>query len=113
MRYSLNIEIVGSKMIGATMLLSKIDRSSRSNTPEDVTEGVVAGKYRLLLFTLEIILKGRKCRYFNQEKCANIVSPPLLEHIKYLYPISAPFLNPLSSPSPPSLLSLLINSLSS
>ena len=31
----------------------------------------------------------------------------------YLYPISAPFLNPLSSPSPPSLLSLLINSLSS
>ena len=31
----------------------------------------------------------------------------------YLYPLSAPFLNPLSSPSPPSLLSLLINSLSS
>ena len=31
----------------------------------------------------------------------------------YLYPFSAPFLNPLSSPSPPSLLSLLINSLSS
>ena len=30
----------------------------------------------------------------------------------YLYPLSAPFLNPLSSPSPPSLLSLLINSLS-
>ena len=29
----------------------------------------------------------------------------------YLYPLSAPFLNPLSSPSPPSLLSLLINSL--
>ena len=28
-----------------------------------------------------------------------------------LYPLSAPFLNPLSSPSPPSLLSLLINSL--
>ena len=26
----------------------------------------------------------------------------------YLYPLSAPFLNPLSSPSPPSLLSLLI-----
>ena len=31
----------------------------------------------------------------------------------YLYPLSAPFLNPLSSPSPPCLLSLLINSLSS
>ena len=31
----------------------------------------------------------------------------------YLYPLSAPFLNPLSSPSPPSLLSLLINALSS
>ena len=31
----------------------------------------------------------------------------------YLYPLSAPFLNPLSSPSSPSLLSLLINSLSS
>ena len=31
----------------------------------------------------------------------------------YLYPLSAPFLNPLSSPSPPSLLSLLTNSLSS
>ena len=31
----------------------------------------------------------------------------------YLYPLPAPFLNPLSSPSPPSLLSLLINSLSS
>ena len=31
----------------------------------------------------------------------------------YLYPPSAPFLNPLSSPSPPSLLSLLINYLSS
>ena len=31
----------------------------------------------------------------------------------YLYPLSAPFLNPLSSPSPPSLLSLLINTLSS
>ena len=30
----------------------------------------------------------------------------------YLYPLSTPFLNPLSSPSPPSLLSLLINSLS-
>ena len=26
----------------------------------------------------------------------------------YLYPLSAPFLNPLSSPSPPSLLSLLL-----
>ena len=31
----------------------------------------------------------------------------------YLYHLSAPFLNPLSSPSPPSFLSLLINSLSS
>ena len=31
----------------------------------------------------------------------------------YLYPLSTPFLNPLSSPSPQSLLSLLINSLSS
>ena len=31
----------------------------------------------------------------------------------FLYPLSAPFLNPLSFPSPPSLLSLLINSLSS
>ena len=31
----------------------------------------------------------------------------------YLYPLSAPFLNPLSSPYPPSLLSLLINYLSS
>ena len=31
----------------------------------------------------------------------------------YLYPLSAPFLNPLSSPSPPCLLYLLINSLSS
>ena len=31
----------------------------------------------------------------------------------YLYPLSAPFLNPLSTPSPPSLFSLLINSLSS
>ena len=30
----------------------------------------------------------------------------------YLYPLSTPFLNPLSSPSPQSLLSLLINSLS-
>ena len=30
----------------------------------------------------------------------------------YLYHLSTPFLNPLSSPSPPSLLSLLINSLS-
>ena len=30
----------------------------------------------------------------------------------YLYPLSAPFLNPLSSPSPPSLLSLLIYPLS-
>ena len=31
----------------------------------------------------------------------------------YLYPLSAPFLNPLSSTSPPCLLYLLINSLSS
>ena len=31
----------------------------------------------------------------------------------YLYPLSVPFLNPLSSPRPPSFLSLLINSLSS
>ena len=31
----------------------------------------------------------------------------------YLYLLSAPFLNPLSSPSPPFLPSLLINSLSS
>ena len=31
----------------------------------------------------------------------------------YLYPLSTPFLNPLSSQSPPSLLSFLINSLSS
>ena len=48
-------------MIGAIMLLSKLDRWGRGGggggmiTPEDVTEGVVAGKYRLLLFTPETL----------------------------------------------------------
>ena len=37
----------------------------------------------------------------------------LLTQFPFVYPLSAPFLNLLSSPSPPSLLSLLINSLSS
>ena len=31
-------------------MIRAIIGSSRSNTPEDVVEGVVAGKYRLLLF---------------------------------------------------------------
>ena len=60
MRYSLNIGIGGSKTIG---YVTKQARqvwggawSFRSNTPEDVTEGVVAGKYRLLFFTPETIL---------------------------------------------------------
>ena len=39
-------------------------------------------------------------------------SVPFCPFSLYLYPLSAPFLNPLSSPFPPSLLSLLINSLS-
>ena len=41
MRYSLNIGIGGSKLIGAIMLLSKLDRSGVGGgmiTPEDVTE---------------------------------------------------------------------------
>ena len=48
-------------MIGAIMLLSKLDRSgawsSRSNTPEDVPEGA------------ETILNSCKCRHFILEKC--------------------------------------------
>ena len=50
------------------------------------------------------------------EASVNVPYPPLQivnSFSLYLYPLSAPFLNPLSSPSPPSLLSLLINSLSS
>ena len=40
-------------------------------------------------------------------------SVPFCLFSRYLYPLSAPFLNPLSSPPPPSVLSLLINYLSS
>ena len=48
------------------------DPPGRSNTPEDVTEGDVAGKYRLLLFfTPTTILNSRKWRYFIQEKCVH------------------------------------------
>ena len=50
-------------MIGAIMLLSKLDRSgscsSRNNTPEDVAEGAET-----------IFLNSCKCRHFIQEKCA-------------------------------------------
>ena len=42
-----------------------------------------------------------------------VKSVPFCLFSLYLYPLSAPFLNPLSSPSSPSLLSLLINCLSS
>ena len=40
-------------------------------TPEDVAEGVVTGKYRLLFFTPETILNSRKWRHFIREKCAD------------------------------------------
>ena len=51
-----------------------------------------------------------KCRcFFPPLQIVNSVSFCLF----YLCPLSAPFLNSLSSPYPPSLLSLLINSLSS
>ena len=60
-------------MIRAIMLLSKLDKSgggggggaTRSNTPEDVAEGVVAGKYRLLFFTPETILNSHKSGYIS------------------------------------------------
>ena len=51
------------------------------------------------------------CSLFSSLQVVNSV--PFCLFSLYLYPLSAPFLNPLSSPSPPSLLSLLINSLSS
>ena len=38
-----------------------------SNTPEDVAEGVVPGKYRLLFFTPETILNSRKWRHFIRD----------------------------------------------
>ena len=70
------------------------------------------------------ILTGTQCleETEQQEEASVDVPYPPLQIVNsvpfclfslYLYPLSAPFLNPLSSPSPPSLLSLLINSLSS
>ena len=50
-----------------------------SNTPEDVAEGVVAGKYRLFFFTPETILNSHKWRYFIQEKCADRLKAPVID----------------------------------
>ena len=50
-----------------------------SNTPEDIAEGVVAGKYRLLFFTPETILNSRKWIYFIQEKCADRLKALLID----------------------------------
>ena len=59
-------------MIGAIMLLSKLDTGGGRDPPGvNIAEGVVAGKYQLLFFTHETILNSRKWIYFIQEKCAD------------------------------------------
>lgn len=41
------------------------------NTPESVSEGVLAGKYKLLFFTPEAILNCGKWRHFIRETCTD------------------------------------------